>query len=521
MKGPAGSPAVPGRTRAGRVSVGLALVGLAVAGPLPAGPIPAGQAPVGPIPVGQAPGGPAVVHPLPGGPGPGVGTPRCPLTEEDFRTAAAVLAQWAERRRRLDDVPGLVLGLACGTDRGWTRGFGLADRERGLAATDTTPFRIASITKVFTGLAVLQLRDAGRLSLDDPVADHLPWFRPANAGEMPPVRVRHLLTHTSGLPANSSATDFNRMTQPTAGEAIRAIPSQSLVFAPGSEFKYSNLGFAVLGRLVAAASGTSYRRYVRERILDPLGLTRTVAHPSPEARQAVGYHRRVPGRPRRRADFLHLAFATPAGGMATTGVDMVRFIGFLLDPGPKEVLNAGTVREMARVHHWVDTARGGSGLAWGVEKRPGVHEVYHGGGLPSQTSHLRVDLEHGLGAVVLTNAEDADPASWAEEGLALLRLALERDDGPSPERYTGVYRWQESELWVVRLGGALRLVYPQAPRPSGTVARLRPVDGHRFRIEGGGAKGETAEFIVEEETGDVPRLRLPALLYRRTGPPPR
>lgn len=462
------------------------------------------------------------------GPVPGDTTPTCRVTDADFRTLTAFLARWADRRRRLADVPGLVLGVACGPDRTWARGFGLADPGRALAATDTTLFRIASITKVFTAHAVLQLRDEGRLALDDPVAEHLPWFEPANADGMPPVTLRHLLTHTSGLPTNSAATDFNRMTQPTAEQLRARLPGQRLLFRPGTEFKYSNLGFAVLGQVVEAVSGETYGRYLERHLLAPLDLRRTVAHPSPGASQAVGHHLRVPGYPRRPADFLHLAAFTPAGGMATTATDMVRFLAFLLAPERSPgVLDPRTVREMQRVHHWVDSARGGSGLAWAVEQGTGSHVIYHGGGLPTQASHLRLDLERRLGAVVLTNAEDAGPDAYAREALALLRLALRSGEGGTDGgrlrsgdglgRYTGRYRFQERELWVVKLSGRLGLIDPKAERPSSSVMPLTPTGPHRFRVEGGWPRGETAEFVVDDSDGSVLRLRMPSLMYRRTG----
>ena len=448
-------------------------------------------------------------------------------------------------------MPGLVLGVACGPRPGRARGFGLADPARGLPATDTTLFRIASITKVFTGLAVMRLRDEGRVDLDDPVREHLPWFRLRNSDTLPPVTIRHLLTHTSGLPTYSAATDFDRWASPDAGRLREALPTQSLVSAPGSGFKYSNLGFAVLGQLVEAASGLPYGRYLEERILSSLGMRRTVAHPAPDVPMARGHHLRTPGRSRRPADFLHLAAFTPAGGMATTADDMLRFLSFLLDPAPtspqRDVLEGETLREMWEVHHWVDTARGGSGLAWGVEKRPGTHVAYHGGGLPTQTSHLRVDLEAGLGAIVLANAEDADPATYAREALALLRLAADAgsagrgEDGPaaggggradtsprdpsgiSPSgadglrQYTGRYRFEERELWVVTLAGRLALIDPMQDRPSTSVMWLVPVGSHRFRVERGWPEGETAELVVDRESGDVMQLRLPALSYRRIG----
>lgn len=458
----------------------------------------------------------------------------CSLPKDRFRDVTALLARWTDRKRQLEDVPGLVLGLACGPDVNWTRGFGMADREAGRVATDTTPFRIASVTKVFTALAVLKLRDENRLGLDDRVSKHLSWFELDNSDEMPAVTIRHLLTHTSGLPTNSVATDFNRLTQPMARQLRAVLPDQRLLFAPGADENYSNLGFAVLGQVIESVSGKPYRDYVASELFGPLGLERTTAHPLPDLPQARGYHLRRPGLPRRPADFLHLAAFTPAGGMATTATDMVRFLSFLLAPERNpDVIAPETLREMQEVHHWVDSARGGSGLAWAVEKNPGTHEIYHGGGLPTQTSHLRVDLRHGLGVIVLANTEDADPAAYAREALALLRRAADtarvEDAAPSGAnpptgelgRYTGRYRFHERELWVMETAGALSLVRPIAGRPSRTFVRLEPSGGHRFRLGGsvlgGGAEGQPVEFVVDETGGEVLRVQLPNVMYLKAG----
>lgn len=190
---------------------------------------------------------------------PGVVAPAsCSVEEGDLQTVAAVLGRWAEHRRITRRLPGLALGIVCGDRLAWAMGFGFVDPQAELRATPTTSFRFASVTKVFTATLILTLRDQGLLQLDDPVSIHLADFQPQNGWSNTPITVRHLLTHTSGLPTNSSESDFNRMVHPTGARMMTLLRDQELLFEPGTDYMYSNMGFAVLGCLASAVTGIPY-----------------------------------------------------------------------------------------------------------------------------------------------------------------------------------------------------------------------------------------------------------------------
>lgn len=437
----------------------------------------------------------------------------CPVAGADLATATDLLEEWIRRRRHLRRVPGLAIAVVCGSEPVWARGFGMADAEAGLPAEPSTLFRIASLTKLFTATAVMQLRDEGRLELDDPVARHLPWFRLADPERSERVTVGHLLTHTAGIPVNSAATDFNRMTQPTRERMRELLPSQDFLSGPGETYRYSNLGFAVLGELVATVRGVPFDRVVRERILGPLGMDRSLVHPDSGTVGAVGYGALRPDGTRRRADFIELRSATPAGGMASSALEMARFVALQIDLAGSGVLAPETADEMQRIHF--EVADGvGSGLAWAVDRRSGRHEIYHGGELPTQTSHIRVDLTHGLGVVVLTNAMDGEPERWAEEALAMMRLARNAapasgEEGGRWAHLAGCFRWLDWALRTVPLGDALYLVDPTAESPAASARRLEPVGEHLFRTTG--PAPETVRLVVED--GRPVRLERPNFHY--------
>lgn len=303
--------------------------------------------------------------------------------------------------------------------------------------TPDTRFRIASITKLFTATAIMKLGESGALALDDPVRAHLPWFeigRGPGTGEAP-VTLRHLLTHTSGLPRDSRLTDFGRLSQPGREQAIAALPSQRLQAPPGETLAYSNLGYGLLGEVIAEASGMGYAGYLEREILRPLGMTGTLVHPRPEDDVAWGHGPRRPDGSRPKAGFWELRFATAAGGMASSVRELSEFTILQLAPylgAEPRILSPSALVEMHEVHHMLDPDRGGSGLAWGVEISDGQHLVYHGGELPEQTSFLLIDLRTRVGVMVLTNAQDADANGMAQEMLRIVRGGVLGPSAPIP-----------------------------------------------------------------------------------------
>src|SRR5262249_42193189 len=162
-------------------------------------------------------------------------------------------------------------GILYDQDLVWAKGFGYADVDKRTPATPRTIYRIASISKLFTSTAILQLRDQGKLQLDDPVAKHLPWFKVKSRHADAPaaVTVRHLLTHTSGLPRESPFPYWTDLKFPTREQLMQALVTQESVYPPETKWKYSNLALALAGEVVAAVSGEPYEEYVQKHILDP------------------------------------------------------------------------------------------------------------------------------------------------------------------------------------------------------------------------------------------------------------
>lgn len=327
--------------------------------------------------------------------------------------------------------------MVCGRDLAWAQGYGVMALDDTRPVTPQTQFRIASLTKLFTATAVMLLKDQGVLGLNDTAARYVPWIetvgRPESDGT--PITIAHLLTHTSGLPRDSRLTDFSRLFQPAREAAIAALSSQQLQARPGEANAYSNLGYGVLGEIIAEAAGTSYARFLEQELFAPLGMGGTVAHPTPDDGTAWGHGPRRSDGSRTKAGFWQLRFATPAGGMASSVEELSKFVILQLAPytgAQPRLLSPSTVREMHDVHHMIDPERGGVGLGWAVEISSGQHVVYHGGELPEQTSFMLLDLRGHIGVIVLTNAQDADANGTAQEILRIVRGAVFDSATPFP-----------------------------------------------------------------------------------------
>ena len=372
--------------------------------------------------------------------------PTCSPAIEGLHQALLQIDSMFVARLESDEIPGIAAAVICSGELIWDAAYGVTALDDPRPVTPQTRFRIASITKLFTATAVMKLQEAGLLSLTDAVSTHLAWFRigrPPGEGEAP-VTIWHLLTHTSGMPRDSRLTDFARLYQPGRDDAIQALPSQELESALGERYAYSNLGYGVLGELIAEVSGKTYAEYLVDEILKPMEMDATLVHPTPEDDTAWGHGPRRPDGLRLKAGFWDLGFATPAGGMASSTRDLSKFVILQLEPyvGRKpRLLPAETLREMHAVHYLVDPARGGSGVAWGVETSAGQHVVYHGGELPEQSSYMMIDVLGSIGIVVLTNAQDVDAAGLAQGALDIIRSAVER----GRERSTDALRGPETQ----------------------------------------------------------------------------
>lgn len=444
---------------------------------------------------------------------------RVPAVEE----AIALYSIWVEEQIAYHGVPGVAVAVVHGGDRVWAAGFGKANLESGAPVTSATPFRLGSVSKLFTATAILELRDAGKLRLEDPVVRHLPWFEIRTAyADAGPITLEHLLTHTSGLPREGPFPYWTTHDFPTVAEVRSALPTLAALHPPGEVYRYSNLGLALLGQVVEAASGEGWADYVERHLLAPLGMAHSSAHPSPEqiASLARAYTRKFPDGSRRIMDFYETRAIAPAAAVVASAEDLARFAAFHLSgvtASGEPLLSAATRKEMRRPHFVYPSWSGGRGLGFGISRRDGVTVVSHGGWIGGHRSELLLVPDRDLAVVALCNADDASPAFFARKAADLIGGAVAAATAPPPRpkrpadpawaRYAGTYTdpwgW---EYEVLLLGDDLVVYdhnYPPDDDPDSALVRLTPTDEpHHFTMSDG------EPFVFElDDAGRVRRIR--------------
>jgi CubicO group peptidase (beta-lactamase class C family) len=302
-------------------------------------------------------------------------------------------AEQSERR-----LPSLVAGVVRDGELAWFDACGTLDGRPGGPAPDAgTQYRLGSISKTFVGVEIMRLRDEGRLEIGDSVGAHVPDL------DFGQVTIAQLLTHTSGLQAETDGPWWERV----PGEPWDALAASTpqLRFTPGTRFHYSNVGYAVLGEVIARLRGEPWHAAVQAGILDPLGMNRTTLRPEPPAAAGLAVH---PFADTLQLEPEHDAVAlAPAGQLWSTATDLARWAAFL-GGDTADVLRSETLDEMLHpvaINDVPDVAWAGAhALGWQVWNVEGRRFAGHGGSMPGFLAVLRVDLTSGDGVVLLTNA---------------------------------------------------------------------------------------------------------------------
>ena len=310
------------------------------------------------------------------------------------------LRAYVDRLARRDVFSGTVL-LAKGGKPLFSAAYGEANKDFGVKNTVDTKFNLGSMNKMFTSVAVLQLVEAGKVSLDDTLGKFLPPGT-MRADVLSKVRVKHLLTHTSGLGSYFSPRwdSLSRAMFRSVDDWMSLVKDETLQFEPGTRWAYSNTGMLVLGKVIEAASGQDYFEYVRERIYKPAGMTSTDSYELDLVTRnlAVGYEREdTPTGPRYRNNiFQHVIRGGPAGGGYSTVGDLTRFATALQEG---RLVSREGVRLLTTPKPELSSPDYGFGF--GVSENGRI--VGHSGGFPGINSQLDIYLVDGYTVAVMAN----------------------------------------------------------------------------------------------------------------------
>lgn len=388
---------------------------------------------------------------------------------------------YIEKEMKECRIPGMALCVVHGERVLYMKGYGIADPSD-RAVTPETPFVIGSVSKPVTALAVMQLVDAGKISLDAPVTRYLPWFRLSGTGA-DAVTIRHLLTHTSGLDTN---VEFRAATlrgdDTSIQDLVRKMSVVKPVEAPGNTFRYGSANYIILGAVVEAVSGVSYAEYLERNIFLPLGMRRSSASKDKADADglAAGYET-IFGFPRPTALPYRTDFV-PAWNVVSSAEDLSRFLIALLNGsryGDAVLLSSGAFSEMTAPQAAVSRSVS-YGFGWYVTSG----SLYHGGDIPGYQAKIKLLPEDRLGIALLYNTSSAETVTLfgvgfrdrLESGLISLVYGYEPD--PPPGGPLDLNRYPMSVTYTLYLGlvaavglaflfSAVRL-FLRARRPDGS-----------------------------------------------------
>ena len=336
-----------------------------------------------------------------------------------FAAVDRIFTEFAQRAH----VPGAAWGIVVDGELAHAGAYGVRDVASKAPVDRDTVFRIASMTKSFTAMSILKLRDEGKLSLDDPAERYVPALQALRypTSDSPRITVRHLLSHSEGFPEDNPWGDRQLA---DSDEQMLSMIRAGIPFsnAPGIAYEYSNFGFAILGRIVSTVAGEPYDEYVTKNILTPLGMTATTVHPSkvPPNRLALGY-RWEDNRWKEEPLLAHGSFGA-MGGMLTSVTDLSKYVAAFLAAWPPRdgaetlPIKRASLREMQQA--WrpsgtrvVRDAAGATQLtagsyAFGLNVTQTCDfrtMIAHGGGLPGFGSTMRWLPEHGVGIIAFGN----------------------------------------------------------------------------------------------------------------------
>ena len=318
-----------------------------------------------------------------------------------------------------NSVPGISVAVVQNGAPVWSEGFGVADLENYSPATSSTLYRLGSISKPITAVAVLQLWQQGKLDLDAPVQKYCSAFPRKES----PITTRQLLGHLGGIRHYSddgkgdvpedSARHFASME-----DSLQLFAKDPLVAPPGTKFNYSTYGYTLVGCVLEGASSEKYVDYVRENVFVPAEMNST----RPDDFFAIvqhrtrWYHRDKSGAVRN-AGVLDSSYKIPGGGLISSADDMARFAAAILNG---KLVKPSTRDVMWTVQHTSDGKPTGYALGWGVDDKLGLRRISHGGGQQGTSTYLALAPERRAAVVVLANMDNLDVGALADEMLKIV-----------------------------------------------------------------------------------------------------
>jgi CubicO group peptidase (beta-lactamase class C family)/D-alanyl-D-alanine dipeptidase len=356
----------------------------------------------------------------------------------DYAEATELLESSIEWQMETKQLPALSIALVDDQEIVWAQGFGYADPDDSVPADAGTVYRVGSVSKLFTDIAVMQLVERGELDLDAPVTEYLPDFTPGNRFGTP-ITLRQLMSHRAGLVREPPLGNYFDDIEPSLAATVASLNSTQLVYEPQTRVKYSNAGIAVVGYVLERSQGVPFAEYVKRAVIAPLGMAHSAFEPEPQLidRLATAYMWAYDGR-EYEAPTFQLGMS-PAGSMYSTVVDLGRFLSALFAGGSRDgqrILAPTTLDSMWTPQFAGPDATTGIGLGFSIGELSGHRRIRHGGAIYGFATELAALPDERLGVVVVTtrDATNAVTNLIADLGLEAMLAVKGGDTLPTPRR---------------------------------------------------------------------------------------
>ncbi len=447
-----------------------------------------------------------------------------------FAEVTDALEDMIEREREQKGLAAVSIALVDSAGVVWAAGFG--EQSPGVPSTAETVYRVGSVSKLFTDIAVMQLAERGEIDIDAPVRGYLPDFAPDNRSGTA-ITLRQLMSHRSGLIREPPAGHYFDDTGTDLGATITSLNGTPLVYEPETRTKYSNAGIAVVGYALEVTQGEPFADYVKRAVLDPLGMTNSAFVPDPAVVDDLA-HAYMWGfdRPDFDAPGFELGMA-PAGSMYSTVLDLARFIGVMFQRGDG-LLSPATLETMWTPQFAESGATGGYGLGFAVQERFGERWLGHGGAIYGFSTQLAFLPDARLGVVVVSAVDGTNTFTSRVTDAALALMLAARNGEPVPEAplrgtdpmppalslaLEGTYGSGDRALDLDHRAGRLFMT----PARGGATVEIRSradtliVDdrvsfGARYLVDGGNGTGTGAQADIASPTEAQPAIPSPTAL---------
>lgn len=401
------------------------------------------------------------------------------VAQQKYQQTIAMLNAFIQSEMTDKELPGMSIALVDGKQIVWQQGFGFSNPQTKIPITADTVFRVGSVSKLFTDIAVMQLVEQGKLDLDAPITNYLPDFKPRNSFNKP-ITLRQLMSHRAGLVRESPIGSYFDSTAPTLQQTVESLNQTNLVYEPETRTKYSNAGIAVVGYILEKTQNQSFADYLKQTLLEPLGMKQSSFAPSPEINKNLAKAQMwtVFGKTFD-APVFELGIA-PAGSMYATTGDLAHFASALF--GDSNILKPTMLEKMWQLQYAAPNQKSGFGIGFRVSDLNGHRLVGHGGAIYGFSTQLSVLPDDKLGVIVISTKDFSNGVTSRIAELALKSMLAERENKPIPQpektspvdsqlirKIAGRYSDGEQTIELIKRGENLSVIETKG----GFEARLR------------------------------------------------